>query len=132
MFFPCASNNFDQLSSSSSTPQAPGFSYFSCHTLSRKLYRLKFEVQIFNKCMMHIFYVMTSLVLINSVHILLRMSTVQNNAFFLSNMRVSEVRNIGKKSLFAIITKCKTCSKCCCVPSSLNPYLLQYAPLPFL
>ena len=94
MFLPSATNHTNQL-----TSVAPGFSYFSRDPLSRKLYRLKFEVQIFCKCMMHLFYVASSFVLINTIHIFLQLCTVQNNAYYLSSLQVKEVKTISKRTI---------------------------------
>ena len=52
--------------------------------------------------MMHLFYVITSVVLINTVHFFLRICTVQNNAYYLSTLEVPEVKNISN-ALFNFI-----------------------------
>ena len=91
MFLPCASNSYEHLSSSG-TFLAPGFSYFSNDPITRKLYRLKFEVQIFSKCLMHLFYIVSSFILINTIHVLLSICTVQKNTFYLNNLEIPEVK----------------------------------------
>ena len=95
MFLPSASNNYKHICSRGSTPN-PGFYYFSKDPISRKLFRLRFEVQIFCKFAMHLFYLTTAFIEINLMHILLRESTAVTNSFWLQILNVPVVELLGK------------------------------------
>jgi len=82
MFLPSANNTHDQITSPGSVKD-PGFYYFSKDPLSRKLYQLRFEIQIFCKVSMHLFYITMSFVMINMLHLLFEWSTILPSYFWL-------------------------------------------------
>jgi len=82
MFLPSANNTHDQIISPGSVKD-PGFYYFSKDPLSRKLYQLRFEIQIFCKVCMHLFYITMSFVMINMLHLLFEWSTILPSYFWL-------------------------------------------------
>jgi len=82
MFLPSANNQHEQISSPGSVKD-PGFYYFSKDPLSRKLYQLRFEIQIFCKVSMHLFYITMSFVMINMLHLLFEWSTILPSYFWL-------------------------------------------------
>ena len=82
MFLPSANNTHDQIISPGSVKD-PGFYYFSKDPLSRKLYQLRFEIQIFCKVCMHLFYITMSFIMINMLHLLFEWSTILPSYFWL-------------------------------------------------
>ena len=83
MFLPSAHNNLSHVDNKEAFSN-PGFYYFSKDPLSRELYRLRFEIQLFCKVLMHTFYLVFSFILINTIHLLLLSSTVLSNDYWLS------------------------------------------------
>ena len=75
MFLPSSNNDLSHVHNKESF-ENPGFYYFSKDPLSRDLYRLRFEVQLFCKVLMHTFYLGFSFLFLNILHILLQISTV--------------------------------------------------------
>ena len=82
MFLPSANNTHNQIITPGSVKD-PGFYYFSKDPLSRKLYRLRFEIQIFCKVCMHLFYITMSFVMINMLHLLFEWSAILPSYFWL-------------------------------------------------
>ena len=78
MFLPSANNNYDQVGNDEATLN-PGFSYFSKDPKSKYLYRLKFEIHIFHKVLLHILYLIISFCLLNTIHLVLKESTLEVN-----------------------------------------------------
>ena len=78
MFLPSAKNKYSQINDRESTGcrSYNGFHYFSKDPLSKQLYHLKFEMHIFRKVIMHMFYLTASFILLNSMHLILKESTV--------------------------------------------------------
>ena len=80
MFFPAAKNCHAHLNNSGLSLN-PGFFYFSNDPLTRRLYRLRFEAQVFCKVAMHFFYLVTSFAMLSTVHIVLDFSTVRSSTY---------------------------------------------------
>ena len=85
MFLPSSHNDLSHVDNKESFAN-PGFYYFSKDPLSRELYRLRFEIQLFCKVLMHTFYLVFSFILINTIHLLLLSSTVLSNDYWLSKL----------------------------------------------
>eukprot|EP00092_Neocalanus_flemingeri_P011540 GFUD01012436.1.p1 GENE.GFUD01012436.1~~GFUD01012436.1.p1 ORF type:complete len:649 (-),score=97.52 GFUD01012436.1:25-1743(-) len=90
MFLPSATNHHGHINKRGLT-LSPGFYYFSKDPISRELFRLRFELQIFCKFAMHLFYLTASFVLVNMMHIILRQSTAVTNTFWLQILNVPVV-----------------------------------------
>ena len=99
MFLPSANNTHKHIGSRGSTDHA-GFFYFSKDPLSKKLYRLRFEVHIFCKVTMHMFYVTTSFVLINTFHIVMTESTVNSSTYWLMFLEDKWVTWLGRSAQY--------------------------------
>ena len=82
MFLPSANNQHDHIMSPGSVKD-PGFYYFSKDPVSRKLYQLRFEIQIFCKVCMHLFYITMSFIMINMLHLLFEWSAILPSYFWL-------------------------------------------------
>ena len=112
MFLPSSHNDLSHVDNKESF-QNPGFFYFSKDPLSKKLYRLRFEIQLFCKVLMHTFYLAFSFFFINILHILLMSSTVVQSDYWLSKLRYQDMWQaiIGKEKPDR---KCKIspCSEC--------------------
>ena len=93
MFLPSSTNNFQHLCLKNKV--FAGFSYFSEDKMSRKLYKLKFETALFCKCTMHVFYLLSSFILINIFHIGLQESTIDNQHPYLGILDVPAARIMG-------------------------------------
>ena len=78
MFLPSASNNYDHVGDEEATVN-PGFSYFSRDPTSKRLYRLKFEIHIFHKVIMHTLYLISTFCLLNTIHLVFKESTLEVN-----------------------------------------------------
>ena len=76
MFLPCSVNKFDHLADNESTLN-PGFSYFSNDPQSKRLYRLKFEIHIFHKVVVHVLYLVGTFFLINTAHLVFKAGTLE-------------------------------------------------------
>ena len=76
MFLPCSVNKFDHVADIETTLN-PGFSYFSNDPQSKRLYRLKFEIHIFHKIVMHVLYLVGTFVLINTAHLVFEAGTLE-------------------------------------------------------
>ena len=63
--------------------------------MSRQLYRLRFELQLFNKLAMHTFYLVASFLLMNTIHLVMRASTLSTTNYVdwlqLANIPASEL-----------------------------------------
>ena len=75
MFLPSARNCHKHLNDSGASLN-PGFFYFSKDPLSRRLYRLRFETQVFCKVAMHFFFLAITLAMLSTIHLVLDLSTV--------------------------------------------------------
>ena len=76
MFLPCSINKYDHVANTEATPN-PGFAYFSEDPDSKRLYRLKFEIHIFHKVTAHILYLIGTFLLLNTMHLVLKGSTLE-------------------------------------------------------
>ena len=85
MFLPSSHNNLSHVNNKESFVN-PGFYYFSKDPLSKELYRLRFEVQMFCKVLMHTFYLGVSFFFLNTLHLLLLSSTVLSNDHWVSKL----------------------------------------------
>ena len=85
MFLPSSHNDLSHVDNKESFPN-PGFYYFSKDPLSRELYRLRFEIQLFCKVLMHTFYLVFTFLLINTIHLLLLSSTVLSTDYWVSKL----------------------------------------------
>ena len=85
MFLPSSHNNLSHVNNKESFVN-PGFYYFSKDRLSKELYRLRFEVQMFCKVLMHTFYLGVSFFFLNTLHLLLLSSTVLSNDHWVSKL----------------------------------------------
>ena len=85
MFLPSSHNNLSHINNQESFAN-PGFFYFSKDPLSKELYRLRFETQLFCKVLMHTFYLAFSFVFLNILHLLLLSSTVLSNDYWVSKL----------------------------------------------
>ena len=90
MFLPSSNNDLSHVNDKESTLN-PGFHYFSRDPLSKELYRLRFEVQLFCKVLMHTFYLAFSFLFLNVIHLLLLSSTVVQSDYWLSKLRYPEM-----------------------------------------
>ena len=94
MFLPSSQNNLSHVDNKESFSN-PGFYYFSKDPLSKELYRLRFEIQLFCKVLMHTFYLVFSFLLLNTLHLLLLESTVVSSDYWL--------RTLADKDSFQVI-----------------------------
>ena len=69
-FLPSAHNSHTHIADQGST-HSPGFFYFSKDPLSKKLYQLRFELHLYHMVTMHLFYFISTFVLINLLDIIL-------------------------------------------------------------
>ena len=76
MFLPSSVNKYDHVADNEATLN-PGFAYFSEDPNSKRLYRLKFETHVFHKVTMHISYLVGTLFLLNTTHLILEASTLE-------------------------------------------------------
>ena len=95
MFLPSSSNKYDHISQEDVSPN-PGFHYFSRDPLSRKLYQLKFEIALFSKVVMHLFYLSVTLLLSNTFHFVVEKSTIKKT-FWMESMNTESVHILGEK-----------------------------------
>ena len=82
MFLPSSTNTYDHVADDQSTIN-PGFSYFSEDPISKQLYQLKFETHIFHKICVHVLYLFSTYLLLNTVHLISKESTVEVNPAWL-------------------------------------------------
>ena len=82
LFLPSSTNTYDHVADDQSAIN-PGFSYFSKDPISKQLYRLKFETHIFHKISVHILYLFSTYLLLNTVHLISKESTVEVNPAWL-------------------------------------------------
>merc|ERR1712223_2101932 len=113
MFLPSSHNGLSHVDNKESF-QNPRFFYISKDPLSKKLYRLRFEIQLFCKVLMHTFDLAFSFSFINILHILLMSSTVVQSDYWLSKLRYQDMWQ-------AIICKEKPDRKCKISPCSECP-----------
>ena len=78
MFLPFASNNYDHVGDKEASAN-PGFSYFSKDPKSKQLYRLKFEIHIFHKVVVHILFLVLTFFFLNTIHLVWEESTLEVN-----------------------------------------------------
>ena len=82
MFLPSSMNTYDHVADNQSTVK-PGFLYFSKDPTSKQLYRLKFETHIFYKICVHSLYLISTYLLLNTLHLISKESTVEVNPAWL-------------------------------------------------
>ena len=82
MFLPSSMNTYDHVADNQSTVK-PGFLYFSKDLTSKELYRLKFETHIFHKISVHSLYLISTYLLLNTLHLISKESTVEVNPAWL-------------------------------------------------
>ena len=95
MFLPSASNTHEHIPSRGFTVN-PGFFYFSKDPLSKKLYRLRFELQLFHKITMHLFYLIVTFVFTNTIDILLLEGMVVGSSYWVEVLDTKYVMGQGK------------------------------------
>ena len=95
MFLPSANNTHGHIFSKGSTAN-PGFFYFSKDPLSKKLYRLRFELQLFHKLTMHLFYLIGTFIFLNTIDILLLEGMVVDASYWFEVLNTKYVMALGK------------------------------------
>ena len=102
MFLPSAHNSHRHITDKGST-HSPGFFYFSKDPLSKKLYRLRFELHLYHMVTMHLFYLIFTFVLINLLDIVFYESTIGYEGSWLSQLRLREARLLGRSLLCNVL-----------------------------
>ena len=92
MFLPSSVNKYDHVADNEATLN-PGFAYFSEDPNSKRLHRLKFEIHIFHKVTMHISYLVGTLFLLNTTHLILKASTLEVEPVWLDFLNSYYIRS---------------------------------------
>ena len=98
MFLPSAHNSHSHIADKGST-HSPGFFYFSKDPLSKKLYRLRFELHLYHMVIMHMFYFISTFVLVNLLDIVFYESTIGYEGSWLRLLQLREACLLGRSML---------------------------------